>query len=205
MKISDKTIERLIIYKFLLERLRDSNCENVYSHQIASLAHLKASQVRRDFMIIGYSGNQKTGYNVKKLINSISEFLNPSEKINVILLGVGNLGRALLRYYSDIQRNYSVVACFDIDKNKIGEFIYCTKCYSLDDLKKIINEYNVKTAIVTVPAKAAQEVVDKLVSYGIKGIINFAPVRIKVPNDVYVEYIDFSVAVEKVNFFAKHS
>ncbi len=199
---SDKTIERLIIYKFLLEKYKLNNVKNIFSHQIAEMVGSTPSQVRRDLMSVGYIGNQKNGYNIEELIVSIEKFLHPTQNINIILVGVGNLGKAILNYFSDISSKYKIVASFDIDKNIIGEYIFCSKCYSINDLEKIVSENNVKTGIITVPLSSAQDVSDKLVSAGIKGIINFAPVRIKVPDNVFVEYIDFSITVEKVNFFA---
>lgn len=199
---SDKTIERLIIYKFLLEKYKANNIKNVFSHQIAEMAGSTPSQVRRDLMSVGYTGNQKNGYNIKELNISIEKFLHPAQNINIILVGVGNLGKAILNYFSDLSSKYKIAASFDVDKNIIGEYIFCSKCYSIDDLDKIVIENNVKTGFITVPLSSAQEVADKLVSAGIKGIINFAPVRIKVPENVYVENIDFSITVEKVNFFA---
>ena len=149
-------------------------------------------------MVLGYSGNQKNGYNVKELIKYINEYLDPDQKINIILVGTGNLGRALLHYFTSVRAKYSIV-----DKSKIGNFYYYTKCFSLTDMEEIIKKNNVSSAILTVPSESAQELADKLINFGIKGIINFAAVRVKVPEDIYIEHMDFSITVEKIAFFAR--
>ncbi|MBN2545237.1 MAG: redox-sensing transcriptional repressor Rex [Spirochaetes bacterium] len=200
---SKKTVERLIIYKTLLEKFKNSGNEYIYSHQLAELSDSTASLVRRDLMEVGYSGNQKIGYKIIELIDAIQSFIMPSKTINIILVGVGNLGKAILRYYSELAFKYTIVACFDIDKEKIGEFISHAKCYHIDDMKKIAENTDIHLAIITVPAGEAQEVADKITSAGIKGIINFAPIRIKTAESIYVEHIDFSNVVEKVSYFAK--
>jgi redox-sensing transcriptional repressor len=202
---STKLIERLIIYKHFLEQIKknDDNKINIFSHELADLTNFTPSQIRKDIMIIEYSGNQKNGYNIDDLINHIKTFLNPSQNMNMIIIGVGNLGKAILHYFANIKSKYSIIACFDIDKNLIGSFIYYTKCYHIDELEKIIKENNVKNAILTLPPENAQGMTDVLINYGIQGIINFTTIRLKVPSNVYVENIDFLASIEKISFFTR--
>jgi redox-sensing transcriptional repressor len=201
--LSEKISERLIIYKFILQRHKSKNNINIFSHQIAEITGNTASQVRRDLMDVGYSGNQKTGYNIDNLISVIQEIIAPNHTINLVIIGVGNLGKAILRYYSDLSPKYSIVACFDTNKDLIGQYIFHSKCYHINELINIVKNNEVNTGIITVPAAEAQNAADKLIESGIKGIINFAPVRIKTPEDIYIEQIDFSIAVEKVTYFAR--
>jgi len=199
---SKKTVERLIIYKSLLQKFKDSGNEYIYSHQLAELSDSTASLVRRDLMELGYSGNQKIGYKINELIDAIQALIMPGKSINIILVGVGNLGKAILRYYSDLAPKFTIIGCFDIDKGKIGEFISHAKCYHIDDIKKITENNEIHLAIITVPAGEAQAVADKIIDAGIKGILNFAPIRIKTAENIYVEHIDFSNVVEKVSYYA---
>src|SRR4030042_2738871 len=146
---SKKTVERLIIYKSLLQKFKDNGNEYIYSHQLAELSDSTASLVRRDLMELGYSGNQKIGYKINELIEAIHSFIMPGRTINIILIGVGNLGKAILRYYSDLAPKYTIVGCFDIDKEKIGEFISHAKCYHIDEMKKITDNTDIHLAIIT--------------------------------------------------------
>jgi redox-sensing transcriptional repressor len=199
---SYKTIERLIIYKFILEKALKNNEKFIYSHQIAEQINATSSQVRRDIMEVGYSGSQKYGYNIQELIDSIKNFIEPPNNIEMVIAGIGNLGMALLRYFSRLSPKYSIVAGFDTDKEKIGTFILQCKCYALDKMKEVASKHNILCGIITVPYEEAQNIAGLMVDAGIKGIINFAPARIKVPEHVFVEYIDISLSIDKVAYFA---
>lgn len=201
---SVKIIERMLIYKDTLSKQIENGKKQIFSHELAESASSSSSLVRRDLMALGYSGNQKKGYNIEELKKKIDSLLS-GKTINIALVGVGNLGKAILRYYSNLYPRYVISACFDIDKEKIGQFIFHSKCYNLDDLKNIVSEKDISVGIITVPAESAQQIADKLIEAGIKGIINFAPIRIKTPKDVFVEHIDFSNVVEKVFYFSKLS
>lgn len=200
--VSNKTIERLIIYKFILQK-EIGNGTFIFSHKLAELTNFSPSQVRRDLMAVGYTGNQKNGYNIKELIECIKKFLDQPVPLNIVLVGVGNLGKALLRYYSALRPDYSIVACFDTDESKIGNFIHYSKCYTLADMPDVIKEKEARCGIITVPVDAAQKTADLLIDAGVTGIINFAPLRIKVPDTIYIEHIDLSAIVEKVAYFSR--
>ena len=200
---SDKTIGRLSLYRRLLMGLDADGVRNVYSHQIASLTGGTAAQVRRDVMAIGYTGSPTKGYDVAELIRSIDHFLDDPDGVKVALVGVGNLGRALLAYFSARSRNLSIVAAFDTDPYKAGRVIHGCRCYSLEEMAAIVQEEGILVGIVAVPAEAAQAAADRLIRAGVQGILNFAPIPLRLPSNIYVEDIDLTMSLEKVAYFAR--
>jgi redox-sensing transcriptional repressor len=201
--ISDKTIGRLSIYRRILNRLLSEDVRNVFSHQLAIMAGVTPAQVRRDIMSIGYSGNPNRGYGVIELIESIGHSLDDSEGQNVALVGVGNLGRAILTYFSGRRPKLSIVAAFDNDPRKYDRVIQGCRCYNIERMEDIVRELGITIGAITVPSGEAQKVANALVHSGVKGILNYAPVRIQVPLNVYVEDIDMTMALEKVAYFAR--
>jgi redox-sensing transcriptional repressor len=201
--IPDKTIGRLSLYRRLLNRLHNEGMRYVYSHQLAILARVTPAQVRRDIMSIGYSGNPNRGYDVLELTESIGQSLDDPKGQNVALVGVGNLGRAILNYFSGRRPRLAIVAAFDNDEHKCERVIQGCRCYSIQQLSKVVKEQNISIGAVAVPAIEAQKVSDILVQAGIRGILNFAPVRLHVPANVYVEDFDMTTALEKVAYFAR--
>lgn len=200
---SDKTIGRLSLYRRLLHGLMADGVVNTFSHRLAHLAGVTPAQVRRDLMAIGYSGTTKRGYEVPELVESIGQFLDVANGQGVALVGVGNLGRAILTYFAGRRPNLAIVAAFDTDPYKVNRVIHGCHCYGMDDLGRVVRDQDIKVAILTVPAGVAQPVADTLVSAGVRGILNFAPARLRVPPHTYVEDIDMTVTLEKVAYFAR--
>jgi redox-sensing transcriptional repressor len=203
MPASDKTIGRLSLYRRLLHGLQLDGISHTFSHQLASLAGGTAAQVRRDLMAIGYSGTTKRGYEVSELVESIGQFLDGQVGQAAALVGVGNLGRAILSYFAGRRPNLSIAAAFESDVSKIGRIIHGCRCYGLDDLATVVKSENIRVGVLTVPAASAQGVAELLAFAGVRGILNFAPVRLHLPKDVYVEDIDMTMSMEKVAFFAR--
>jgi len=201
--ISDKTIGRLSLYRRLLSNLLAEGVNSTFSHQLATLAGVTAAQVRRDLMAIGYSGTTKRGYEVAELIGSIGQFMDVSKGQGAAIVGVGNLGQAILSYFSGRRPNLTIVAAFDNDPYKVNRVIHGCRCHSLDEIPKVLKEYDVRVGIITVPAGVAQPVADMLVAGGVRGILNFAPMRLRVPHHTYVEDIDMTMSMEKVAYFAR--
>lgn len=201
--VSDKTVARLSLYRRLLSDLLNQGIRNVYSHQLASAAGVTAAQVRRDMMAVGYSGTPVRGYSVPDLIDSIGNLLDSAQCHAAALVGLGNLGRAITAYFAGRRPKLSIVAAFDNDPYKVGRIINGVECFHTNDLSSIVEQRNIRVSILTVPASEAQQVVDMLVHAGVKGLLNFAPVRLRVPADVYVENMDMAVSLEKVAFFAR--
>ena len=203
--VSGKNIGRLSLYRRILSYILVGGNENIYSHELARLASGTAAQVRRDVMAVGYTGSPTRGYDTKELIEAISHFLDAPDGQKVALIGIGNLGRALLAYFSGRWARLTIVAAFDSDKAKVGRVVHGCRCYSLDELDDVINREEVTIAVVAVPAAYAQDVTERLILTGVKGILNFAPVRLSVPKGIYVEDLDVSMSLEKVAYFAKTS
>lgn len=201
--VSDKTIGRLSLYRRLLNVLQAEGVRSVFSHQLANMAGCTAAQVRRDLMAVGYSGSPSAGYDVSRLLESIRDFLDVPGGQAVALVGVGNLGKALLAYFSGRRPNLQVVAAFDSDPYKANRVIHGCRCYPVESLADVVAGKDIQVAILAVPASAAQAVAETLVRAGVRGIVNFAPVRLRVPEGVYVEDIDMSISLEKVAYFAR--
>ncbi len=203
--LPEKTVERLSKYRrFLLSRI-DQDIEFIYSHELASALHLTAEQVRRDIMLIGYTGNQRKGYALKNLIEVISKILDGESKINAIIIGMGHLGKAISNYFSFKRSNIEIVAAFDNDATKVDRLISGIKSYHINNLEMILQENDVKIAILTLSSASTQNITDQLVSLGIKGILNFTSVTLKVPDNIFVENYDMITSLEKVAYFVKEN
>ncbi|MBG0783166.1 MAG: redox-sensing transcriptional repressor Rex, partial [Bacteroidales bacterium] len=185
-----KTIERLSQYRRALLLCLDKGKTHIYSHEIAKIQHITAVQVRRDLMLIGYTGTLRKGYNVKELIDLIGNIIDSEEGINVAIVGMGNLGRALINYFSGKRSKLKIVAGFDTNPDKIGNSMSGVPCFGIDQLKEIVAAKNIKVGIMTVPADYAVDTADLLVKAGIKGILNYTPKPVNVPEKVYLEEYD---------------
>jgi redox-sensing transcriptional repressor len=199
--MSPRTIERLAVYRRVLAGLLGQGLEHIYSHQLAELIGLTSAQVRRDIMTIGYVATSKKGYDVGELLEKIDGILSPKEATHIALVGVGNLGRAILSYFNHQHSALRIVAAFDADENRVDRVIAGCRCHPMKDMEGKIREENIEVGIITVPDWSAQEVADALVAAGVKGILNFAPVPVRVPDYVYVDRIDITTAIEKIVYF----
>jgi redox-sensing transcriptional repressor len=203
--VSDKTIARLSLYRRLLKVLEGEGVRNVFSHQLATMAGCTAAQLRRDLMEVGYSGSPNNGYEVTPLADSIRDFLDVPGGQSVVLVGAGNLGKALLSYFATRRSSLQVVAAFDSDPYKVNRVIHGCRCYPMDSLPEVLKGRTATVAVIAVPAAGAQRVAEVLARAGVRGILNFAPVRLRVSPNVYVEDIDMTVALEKVAYFGRPS
>lgn len=201
--IPDKTVGRLSLYRRILNDLLAMGTENIFSHQLAGMIGGTAAQVRRDLMTIGFTGSPTKGYDVADLIKTIGGFLDAPEKQNVALVGIGNIGRALLAYFPSRRPNLSIVAAFDRDPEKVDRVIQGCHCYSMERLGEIAGAKDIQLGIIAVPASEAQIVADAMVRSGVRGIVNFARVPLRVPAHIYVENIDMTMSMEKAAFFAR--
>ncbi|MCY2930959.1 MAG: redox-sensing transcriptional repressor Rex [Planctomycetota bacterium] len=199
----DKAIERLSLYRRLLANLAAERVKFIYSHELAQKAGRTAAQVRRDMMILGFSGSPTKGYEVARLIEAIGGFLDAGGLQEIALVGVGNLGRAILSYFAGRRPNLSITAAFDSDPAKVDRVIHGCPCHRMEELASLVAVKSINTAIVAVPAGEAQAVADALVGAGVCGLLNFAPVRLRVPGAVFVENVDLTTSLEKVAFFAR--
>jgi redox-sensing transcriptional repressor len=202
--LSDKTIGRLSVYRRTMQKLLAEGREYVYSHEIASACGVTPAQVRRDLMPTGFTGSPNRGYSIPGLLQNIGNLLDDPEVQRVALVGVGNLGRAVLAYFMGRLPNLSIVAAFDQDSTKINRVVHGCRCYPMEDLSAVVAQQGVEVAILAVPANAAQAIAEQLVVSGVRGLLNFAPVSLRVPSDVYVEDLDMAISLERVAYFARH-
>ncbi len=198
-----KTIERLSQYRRALLICLAKGKTHIFSHEIARIQHITAVQVRRDIMLIGYNGTLRKGYNIKELINLIGKILDTEEGLNVAVVGVGNLGRAIINYFTGKRTKLTIVASFDKNPEKIGKKYAGVKCFDIEDLNQVVKDKNISIGIITVTPESATEVTDKLVKAGIKGILNYTPKPVNVPGHIYLEEYDMITSLEKVAFFVK--
>ena len=202
MKVSDKSIGRLSLYRFLLDTLHNEGIVKVYSHELAAAANCSPAQVRRDLMAINYTGSPAHGYAVEKLVVSIDNFLNPSDSLQVCLVGVGNLGRAMLDYFTSRRPKLHLIAAFDSDAALFNRVTKGVHCYPMTRLEEIIREKNITVGIITVPTDAAHDVAEQLIEAGVTGLLNFAPIRLKAPAHVFIENVELTISLEKVAYFS---
>ena len=201
--IPRKSIYRLSIYQRCLARLRENEVETVSSEALAKAAGVKSTQLRKDLTYFGQFGTRGLGYNVEQLSKTISAVLGHNRLQPVILVGLGNLGSALLRYGGFRKEGFEIVSAFDLNPNqaRVGETSVVLQ--SMDKLASFVKQHQVKMAIVTVPVTAAQSVTNQLVEAGIQAILNFSPTVLEVPEHVVVNSVDLAVELENLSYFIK--
>ena len=198
-----KTVERLSQYRRALLLILTKEKTHVFSHEIAQMLHITPVQVRRDLMLIGYSGNLRKGYDIKELIELIGRIIDTDKGQRVAVIGLGNLGKAIISYFRGKRTKLTIVAAFDVNPEKTDRIYNGVPCHHIDLLPKIIRQENITIGIITVPAEQAAKVAETLVLSGIKGILNFTPKPLNVSPYVYLEEYDMITSLEKVAFFAK--
>jgi redox-sensing transcriptional repressor len=203
-RIALKTIERLSTYRRILEDLHGKGSEYVYSHELAEYVDITPAQLRRDLSAFGSFGNISRGYNVQRLITTISELLGTSKAQTVGLVGVGNLGRTLLSYRGFVERGFSIEVVFDNDPGKIGRVIAGRRCHDVKNAQTILREHGVEIAILACRQRGLQSIVDSFSAAGVKSFLSFVPAIINVPRGVHLETEDLSAKLEKLSFLAKN-
>jgi len=188
-------ISRLILYRQILVKFDELGIKTVFSYNIGRETGVTAVQVRKDFSRFGIKGNKKGGYEVNVLLFTINEIFRKDKLQKVVLVGLGHIGRALINYKGFRKNMIQIVAAFDIDPAKYRKK-YDIQVYPLEMLKRVVTDLGIKTAVVTVPERAAQEVVNQLVDAGIIGILNFTPVVLKVPENVIISNVRIGNALE---------
>jgi redox-sensing transcriptional repressor len=203
MKFEDiptPAVYRLSFYLRQLESYQRGDRHTVSSKQLGDALGYTDAQVRKDLAYFGQFGHPGIGYRVEELIAQLRKILGTDKVWNVLLVGAGNLGRALIAYRGFLRKGFRLAAIFDADERKTGQQFGDLTVQSMDRLASVAAEQNIKLAIVSVPAEAAQSVCDKLVAAGIRGIMNFAPVSISTPPDVSVQGVDLAVQLEQLSF-----
>ncbi len=201
--ISRKTVGRLSLYRRLLDDLKASGTVNVYSHQLAHLAGVSAAQVRRDFMVIGYSGSPNRGYQVDTCLASIAGLLDGDAYQDVALVGVGRLGQSLLTHFSGKRAQLRIALCFDTDPAVAGRSFQGCAVHSADEMERMVREKGIRIAILAVPPDKGQEVAETLVRAGVRSFVDFTGIPLRVPDEVFVDHMDITSALESAAFFAR--
>lgn len=201
--IPRKSIYRLSIYQRCLQRLKENDVETVSSEALAKAAGVKSTQLRKDLTYFGQFGTRGLGYNVDQLARTIGDVLGQNRLQPVILVGVGNLGAALLRYGGFKKEGFEVVAAFDLEAPQPRFSSLSVPVHSMGDLATFVKRHEIKMAILTVPAPAAQPVANELVTAGIQGILNFSPIVLEVPDNVVVNSVDLAVELENLSYFIR--
>ncbi|MDR4987323.1 MAG: redox-sensing transcriptional repressor Rex [Bacteroidales bacterium] len=202
-ELPGKTVERLSQYRRILYNSIREGQSNIYSHELARMMNLTPVQVRRDLMLIGYSGSQSKGYVIKDLVDLIGQIIDSEEGQQVIIVGMGNLGRAITSYFLGKRDKLAIVAAFDNDLQKSGRVVAGIPCHHIKDLKQVVEKENIRIAILTVSPEAAYEVTKQLLDAGIKGILNYTSVPLTVPDDIILEEYDIVTSLEKLAYFVK--
>lgn len=199
------TAKRLSLYYRIFKRFNAEKIEKANSKQIAEAIGIDSATVRRDFSYFGELGRRGFGYDVKKLMNFFADLLNDNAITNVMIVGVGNMGRALLHYRFHERNKMKVVMAFDTDDHpEVGSTTSDgIPIYGISQIKEKIQSGNVQTAILTVPSLKAQEVASILVEAGIKGILCFSPVNLSLPKDVVVQYVDLTSELQTLLYFMR--
>lgn len=203
MNLPDKTIERLSQYRRNLLIALSKGKEFIFSHEIAQLLHITPVQVRRDIMLIGYNGTLRKGYDVKELIELIGNIIDTEDGQNVCIMGLGNLGKAIIKYFSGKRPKLKIVASFDTNTEKTGQLYAGIPVFHVDELQAKINELSISIGIITVPFDKAGSTAEHLVESGIKGILNFSSKHLNLPGHVYLEEYDMITSLEKVAYHTK--
>lgn len=202
--LPDKTVERLSQYRRSLNNQLTKGKTNIFSHELAHLLHITPVQVRRDIMLIGYSGTLRKGYDIKEMINLIGKIIDTDEGQRIAVIGMGNLGKAFIHYLHEKGSKLKIVASFDVNPDKTDKTYAGVHCYHFDRLAEIVKKEEINIGIITTPPEVAPQIADKLVEAGINGILNYTPNPLSVPDEVYLEEYDMITSLEKVAYFVKH-
>jgi redox-sensing transcriptional repressor len=202
-EIPQKSIYRISLYGRCLERLHENGHEMVSSSALAAATGVKSSQLRRDLAYFGTFGTRGRGYPVEALRKAIHEGLGRAKLQPVIMVGAGNLGRALLRYEGFKKGGYEILAAFDSAVESLSGRNISVPLYPSEDLPGFVKKHKVQMAVLCVPGEHAQEAVNVMVDAGIQGILNFSPVVLQVPAEVTVNNVDLSLELENLNYFIR--
>jgi redox-sensing transcriptional repressor len=202
-EIPRKAVYRLSVYFRAVQRLKNNGVKTVASEALAKAAGVKPTQLRKDLTYFGQFGTRGLGYDVDQLGERISDLLGTTSLQPVILVGVGNLGMALLSYRGFAKEGFEIIAAFDSEPGRKRDKAVAVPVYGMEKIASVINDQKVKMAILAIPASAAQEVANTLVHLGITGILNFAPIVLHVPEEVTVNNVNLAIELENLSYFVQ--
>lgn len=200
-EIPRATARRLPIYHRYLRLLHNAGKKRISSTELSEAVRVDSATIRRDFSYFGALGKRGYGYDVEYLMEFFGKALNQDRLRSIALIGVGHLGNALLNYNFRKNNNVRIGAAFDVNPDLIGKVLSGVPVYSMEDLEDQIEQQAIEVAILTVPQETAPEVVDRLVAAGIKGIMNFTPLRYDVPKTVRIQNVDLTTELQTLIYF----
>jgi len=199
--IPDIVIGRLPIYLRALTRLAQEGKEVTSSHELGKRLGISSAQIRKDLSHFGGFGKQGTGYQISYLEDKLRQVLKVNREWKVALVGAGDLGRAIAHYQGFAQRGFHICCMFDNDPAKIGTSVDNFEVKPVETIAETIREQNIQIAMIAVPAEHAQAVADLLIAAGVRALLNYAPINLNVPQDVYVQYIDPVVRLQRMTYY----
>ncbi|MCA5011824.1 MULTISPECIES: redox-sensing transcriptional repressor Rex [unclassified Enterococcus] len=202
--IPKATARRLPLYYRYLRILHDAGKNKVSSTELSEAVQVDSATIRRDFSYFGELGKRGYGYDVENLMNFFAKTLNDDELTNVALIGVGNLGSALLKYKFHQSNSIRVSCAFDVNEDIVGRIVDGIPVYPMSDMMEQIRVQQIEVAILTLPARRAQEVVSQLADAGVKGILNFTAARLVAPSDVLIQNVDLTNELQTLIYFLHH-
>ena len=200
-KIPRATAKRLPLYYRYLNFLNNSGKTKISSTELSEAVKVDSATIRRDFSYFGALGKRGYGYDVESLLSFFKKTLNQDRLTNVALIGIGNLGHALLNYNFRQTNNIRISAAFDVKPELIGTIQTGVPVYSMDEMVEQLKLQQIEIVILTVQIEVAQKVTDQLVDAGIKGIMNFTPIRISVPNTIRIQNVDLAKELQTLIYF----
>jgi redox-sensing transcriptional repressor len=201
-KISDTVIPRILHYLKVVQQLEKENKKTTSSEEIAKRANINAFLIRKDLANFGKFGQPGMGYDVVNLKSYLLDIIGGKEMCNLAIIGVGNLGSALLNYKGFEEEGLKFVAAFDKEENKIGKICGSVIVEHVDAMKMSVKKNRVHIGIIAVPAKNAQEAADKFIEAGVYSILNFAHVSISVPQEVTLRNVDLAIELKALQYFS---
>ena len=202
--IPKATARRLPLYYRYLRMLHDTGKNKVSSTELSEAVQVDSATIRRDFSYFGELGKRGYGYDVENLMNFFAKTLKEDELTNVALIGVGNLGSALLKYKFHQSNSIRVSCAFDVNEDIVGRIVDGIPVYPMEDMMEQIRVQQIEVAILTIPARKAQEVVNKLAEAGVKGILNFTAARLVAPPEVLIQNVDLTNELQTLIYFLHH-
>ncbi len=204
IEIPDVVIDRLPVYARALASLERNGREVVSSQELGSLLGVTPAQIRKDLSYFGRFGKQGRGYNVQRLLEELHQILGLDRKWQMVVVGVGQLGRAVLSYGGFAPQGFSIIHAFDTDPSVIGTRLGNLVVKPVDEMSKELSGHSIDIGIVATPAASAQRVIDALVACGVKAILNYAPIAAHVPPHVHVKDIDPVLSLQSMTFYLKN-
>jgi len=201
-RVSDIVLPRILHYLRVVQQLERSSKITVSSEELSKIANISASQIRKDLANFGKFGQPGTGYNVSNLKKYLLDVIGAKEMCNIGLVGVGNLGSALLHYKGFEEEGLKFVAAFDKEGSKVGKLCGNVIIEHIDNIRESAQKNKIHIGIIAVSANNAQQVADKLIEAGIFSILNFAPTLISVPTQVTLRNVDLSIELKALRFFS---